>query len=214
MSEAPTRADSGLADFLQTYCGATRVQVVDADPAVFVAELHQRWLARNPQPEARAAASAPAAAPHGSIFISYVREDAAAARTMGEAITSLGGDVWLDERRLEAGDRWEEEILSAIRREVRLFVPLISKNTESRAEGYVFREWGEALRRSEAIIRRRFIVPVVIDPGYDGNPAGYKQMQEGLRTFQFGFAPAGQPDANLRTALTEEIRAMRRKEEA
>ena len=206
--------DSGLADFLQTYCGATRVQVVDADPAAFVAELHQRWLARNPQPEARAAASAPAAAQHGSIFISYVREDAAAARSMCEAITSLGGDVWLDERRLEAGDRWEEEILSAIRREVRLFVPLISKNTESRAEGYVFREWGEALRRSEAIIRRRFIVPVVIDPGYDGNPAGYKQMQEGLRTFQFGFAPEGQPDASLRTALTEEIRAMRRKEEA
>jgi len=93
-------------------------------------------------------------------------------------------------------------------------VPLISKSTETRAEGYVFREWGEALRRSEAIIRRRFIVPVVIDPGYDGNPAGYKQMQEGLRTFQFGFAPEGRPDASLRTALTEEIRAMRRKEEA
>jgi hypothetical protein len=206
--------DLGLADFLQTYCGATRMQVVDADPAAFVAELHRRWLARNPRPAARATAVAPPDAPRGSIFISYVREDAAAARTMCDAITTLGGDVWLDERRLEPGERWEEEILSAIRREVQLFVPLISRNTESRAEGYVFREWGEALSRSEGIIRRRFIVPVVIDPGYDGNPARYKQLQEGLRKFQFGHAPAGQPDASLRTALTNEIRAMRRKDDA
>ena len=205
--------EPGLADFLQTYCGATRVQVVDADPAAFVAELHERWLARNPAAVARAATAAPPA-PRGSIFISYVREDAAAARNMCDAITALGGDVWLDERRLEPGDRWEEEILGGIRREVQLFVPLISKNTEARAEGYAFREWGEALKRSEGILRRRFIVPVVIDPGYDGNPGKYQQVQEGLRAFHFGRAPAGQPDENLRTALTDEIRAMRRRDDA
>jgi TIR domain/SIR2-like domain len=206
--------EPGLADFLKTYCGATHVQMVDADPAAFVAELHQRWRVRNAKPEAHAAAVAPAAGPHGTIFISYAHEDAAAARAMCDAITALGGDVWLDERRLEPGDRWEEEILGGIRREVQLFVPLISKNTEMRAEGYVFREWGEALKRSEAILHRRFIVPVVIDTGYDGNPGKYQQLQEGLRAFQFGYAPEGQPDANLRAALTEEIRAMRRKEVA
>ena len=106
--------DSGLADFLQTYCGATRVQVVEADPAVFVAELHQRWLARNPQPEARAAASAPAAAPHGSIFISYVREDAAAARDSwarrSRPSAATSGSTSAGSR---PGDRWEEEILGA-----------------------------------------------------------------------------------------------------
>ena len=144
-----------------------------------------------------------------------MREDADAARTASarrsRPSAATCGSTSAGSR---PGDRWEEEILSAIRREVRLFVPLISKNTESREEGYVFKEWGEAVDRAKAILRRRFIVPVVIDPGYDGNPAGYRQMQEGLRTFQFGFAPAGQPDANLLTALTEEIRAMRRKEEA
>jgi TIR domain-containing protein/SIR2-like protein len=206
--------EPALADFLHTYCGATRVQVVDADPAAFVAELHQRWTARNPKTSARVAASASPPAPQGSIFISYVREDAAAAREMSDAITSLGGDVWLDERRLDPGDRWEADILSGIRREVRLFVPLISKNTESREEGYVFREWGEALKRSEAILRRRFIVPVVIDVEYDGDFGKYRQLQEGMRAFQVGHAPAGRPVANLRTVLTEEIRAMRRKDDA
>jgi len=208
---SPGARGPGLADFLETYCGATRVQVVDADPATFVRELHERWVARIPRPELRTAG---AGFPHGSIFISYVREDAAVARDMSDAITALGGDVWLDERRLEPGDRWEEEILDGIRREVRLFIPLISKNTEAREEGYVFREWGEALKRSEAIIRRRFIVPVVIDPDYDGNPGKYRQLQPGLRALQFGHAPDGQPDSNLRTALTEEIRAMRRKDYA
>ena len=209
---SPAARGPGLADFLQTYCGATRVQVVDADPATFVRELHERWVARTPSPEVRPAGIASPHTPHGSIFISYAREDAAVARDMSDAITALGGDVWLDERRLEPGDRWEEEILDGIRREVRLFIPLISKNTEARDEGYVFREWGEALKRSEAILRRRFIVPVVIDPEYDGNPGKYQRLQDGLRAFQFGHAPAGQPDSNLRTALTEAIRAMRRKD--
>ena len=54
----------------------------------------------------------------------------------------------------------------------------------------------------------------MIDAEYDGNPMKYRQLQEGLRAFQFGHAPAGQPDATLRMALTEEIRAMRRKDDA
>jgi hypothetical protein len=200
-----------LTQFLETYCGATRVQIYETDPAAFVAELHERWRARNPQPE-RAAETAPAA--RGSIFISYVREDAAAARALCDGITALGGDVWFDERRLQPGDDWEEEILTSIRHDILLFVPLISKETEARDEGYVFREWAEALKRSESILRRRFIVPVVIDPDYDGNASRYHQVQEGMRRFQFGHAPGGHPDASLAATLTEEIRAMRRREVA
>jgi len=36
------------------------------------------------------------------------------------------GDVWFDERRLEPGHAWEAEILRAIKRRVKLFLPLIS----------------------------------------------------------------------------------------
>ena len=68
-----------------------------------------------------------------------MREDADAARRLYNAIKGLGGDVWLDERRLRPGDAWEPEILTAIRDTVRLFVPIISANTEQEDEGYVFR---------------------------------------------------------------------------
>ncbi|MBA2708425.1 MAG: toll/interleukin-1 receptor domain-containing protein, partial [Gemmatimonadaceae bacterium] len=206
-----------LSEFFQTYCGATRVQMYNADPAEFVAELHERWRARNPKGEAAedaADSTDSSRSARGSIFISYVREDAEPALRLCEAITALGGDVWFDEQRLQPGDEWDEEILTSIRRDIRLFVPVISRQTELRDEGYVFREWTDALKRADAIMNRRFIVPVVIDTQYDGNPDRFKQIQDGLRRFQFGHAPNGQPDAMLTATLTEEIRAMRRGEAA
>jgi hypothetical protein len=204
-----------LAVFFKTYCGETHIQLLESDPHQFVTELHERWRKRNPQAGAAdAPPTAAVAASRGSIFISYVREDAQAARQLCNEISKLGGDVWLDERRLEPGDRWEDELLRSIRREIRLFVPVISKNTERREDGYVFKEWDEAVARAKGIPRRRFIIPVVIDESYDGDPKVYLQIPEGFRKFQFGQAPAGKPDPELFATLTEEIRAMRRREVA
>lgn len=199
-----------LTRFFQTFGGGTRVQVLDADPAAFVAELSQRWQKRNPPEQAQASP----AAGKGSIFISYVREDADAARRLSAALADLGGDVWLDERRLQPGDRWEEEILASIRREVRLFLPVISKHTESREEGYVFKEWREAVERAKGIPPggRRFIFPVVIDAGYDGNPSRYRQVPDAFTASHWGQAPGGDPDEGLVSALRDAIRDMRRKE--
>jgi hypothetical protein len=201
-----------LGSFFRTYCSPSSVQVVEQDPEAFVAELHRRWLARQPAAPAAGVPAPAATAPTapGSIFISYVREDAEAARRLADAVTGLGGDVWLDQRRLQPGDRWEAEILSSIRRGIRLFVPLISKQTESREEGYVFKEWAEAAERARGIPGRRFIVPVVIDEDYDGNPARYRMTPESFRQFHFGTAPGGRPNGELLAALTEEIRSMRR----
>ena len=204
-----TGVDEALAAFFRMHCGGTRVQLLQADPAEFVAELHERWRARTPAPAPGAGPVQPVE-PQGSIFISYVREDSDIARRLRDAISRIGGDVWLDERRLQPGDRWEEEILSAIRRGIRLFVPVISKNTEAREEGYVFREWGEAIERAKGIPSRRFIVPVVADLDYDGNLLGYHQVPEDFRQLHFGHAPEGTPSDDLLAMLTGEIRAMRR----
>jgi hypothetical protein len=210
----PTREfDPSLSNFFATYCGRSSVRLIDLDPAAFVDELHSRWTAmRPPTPAPTAGERVEQTAPQGSIFISYVREDGDAARRLADAISRLGGDVWLDERRLEVGERWEQTILSGIRRGVRLFVPMISAKTEQRDEGYVFREWDEAVERARSIPRRRFILPVVVDPDYDGNPGRYLQIPEAFRQFHFGRAPGGEPDGDLVTALTTEIRAMRRPE--
>ncbi len=82
------------------------------EPAAFVAELRARWEEQTGQVDAprrrrwcrRGVGLAnPSAADAPTIFISYMREDADAARRLCDAITSLGGDVWLDERRLQPG---------------------------------------------------------------------------------------------------------------
>ena len=145
-----------------------------------------------------------------AIFISYMREDAEAARRLRDAITGLGGDVWLDERRLRPGDAWDTDILTAIRRTVRLFVPIISANTERAEEGYLFREWAVAVDRSLSIPHRRFIVPVIVDADSEGDPSRYRQIPDDFRRLHFGRAPAGDPDAELLAMLKDEIRALQR----
>jgi hypothetical protein len=90
-----------------------------------------------------------------------------------------------------------------------LFVPIISANTEREGEGFVFREWRAAMERSRGIMGRRFIVPVIVDSDYAGDPSPYLSARD-FMNLDFGSAPAGEPDARLREMLTFEIRAMRR----
>ena len=61
---------------------------------------------------------------------------------------------------------------------------------------------------------RRFIVPVIVDDDYEGDPSRYRQIPDDFGRFQFGRAPAGDPDAELLAMLTAEIRAMRRTDAA
>jgi hypothetical protein len=206
----PNEQVESLSDFFKTYCPKPLVQHLPMEPGAFVAELRARWEEQSPARAPEVADPAGhAASDEGTIFISYIREDADAAQRLCKAIEGLGGDVWLDRRRLSAGAAWEREIQTAIRRTIKLFVPVVSANTERAEEGYVFREWREAVDRSRAIPRRRFIVPVVIDEDYEGDPSRYRQVDD-LEAFQFGYAPAGDPDADLSATLTAQIRDMRR----
>ncbi len=204
-----------LRAFFRSYCSPTAVQWAEMPPEEFVAEFERRWRARRPAPPAAAGAGAAptagaaAGTMPGNIFVSYAREDAASARRLAQAIAALGGDVWLDERRLEPGDRWEGEILEAIRRRVRLVVPVVSAHTERREEGYVFKEWNEAVERARGIPRRRFVVPVAVD-AVGADVGRLVNVPEAFRAVNFGQAPAGEPDAALLKVLQEEIRSMRR----
>jgi hypothetical protein len=202
--------EPALSEFFATYCRKTQVQQLAMPPAEFVAELARRWRERSPM--GTRSLSHPPAASHNdmSIFISYAREDMGAARRLYKGITAIGGEVWLDERRLRPGQEWEREILNEIRRKVRLFIPVISANTERADEGYVFREWAEAVDRSRAIPRRNFIIPVVIDGDFTGDAQRYRQIPDEFQRLHFGRAPEGELDSDLLVLFTEEIRAMRR----
>ncbi|RZT18357.1 TIR domain-containing protein [Mycobacterium sp. BK558] len=212
-----TANEPSLSNFFSTYCRKTMVQQSDMEPAAFVAELRARWERSVKTKKAAAVESTnfPAAElvsglETPTIFVSYMREDIHEARRLCDAITGLGGDVWLDERRIAPGDSWQDEILTRIRRTVRLFVPIISSNTEHEGEGYAFREWTEAVERSRSILGRRFIVPVIVDADYSGDPSSYRRVPDAFRDLHFGHAPGGDPDSALRDVLTDEIRAMRR----
>lgn len=205
-----------LIEFFQTFSG-TRIQVLRVDPGPFVAELYERWHKRKSQVTSKGDSHRGQPAPAvsgGSIFISYAHEDADAARRLARALLKIGADVWLDERRLQPGDWWEEEILAGIRREVRLFLPVISKQTESREEGYVFKEWRAAVERAKGIPPggRRFIVPIVIDADYDGDPSRYRHVPEAFAMPHWGRAPDGDPDEELLRALRDAIRNTRRRD--
>jgi hypothetical protein len=207
-----------LTQFLARFGRETSLAAFEGSAGQFVTELHRRWIERHPE-AAAVPTAAPAAArpdtPRGSIFISYGRENLAAVERLHGAIAALGGDAWFDREELSAGDYWEKKILPQIQREVRLFVPVISVRTAERKEGYVFREWREALERSKKIVGRKFIVPIVVDPDYKGDMQRYGTLLDefpGFQELHVGRAPDGLPDDDLRKTLIDEIRAMRREQ--
>jgi hypothetical protein len=98
-----------------------------------------------------------------AVFLSYASQDAAAAQRICEALRAAGIEVWFDQSELRGGDAWDQ----SIRRQIRncaLFIPVVSKHTHDRAEGYFRLEWKLAVDRSHLIMANRaFLVPVVVD---------------------------------------------------
>ena len=99
----------------------------------------------------------------GAVFLSYASQDAEAAARICEALRAGGIEVWFDRSDLRGGDAWDSKIKKQIH-DCALFVPLISANTNARAEGYFRREWNLATRRLLDMAQDApFLVPVVID---------------------------------------------------
>lgn len=163
--------DPKLVLFLKNF--SYRTQIFEQGNATdFIRELSRRYAERYPPSEA-SRAEAPAsgakagAGPEmksGSIFLSYASQDAAAVRLLRDALDDAGLDVWFDQRHLEGGDDFDQQIKRNIRA-CSLFVPVISANTQARHEGYFRLEWSLAAERAKLIAETvPFILPVVIDP--------------------------------------------------
>src|SRR6202167_2828465 len=101
--------------------------------------------------------------PPGAVFLSYAAQDAEAGRRICEALGAAGIEVWFDQAELRGGEVWDRKINEQIH-QCRLFMPIISANTEARDEGYFRREWGVAVERMRDMAEHKaFLVPVVID---------------------------------------------------
>jgi hypothetical protein len=104
------------------------------------------------------------------VFISYAREDLAAATLIKDAIDRTGLVGWLDVRYLQGGVRWKAQIARMIQK-ADFFVAVLSKlSVEKR--GFVQREIREALETALSIPDSRiFIVPVRLDYCEPTHPA-------------------------------------------
>ena len=98
-----------------------------------------------------------------AVFLSYASQDADAARRICEALRTAGVEVWFDQSALRGGDVWDQTIRKQIK-SCALFIPVISKHTHDRDEGYFRLEWKLAVDRSYLMTAdKAFLLPVVID---------------------------------------------------
>lgn len=168
--------DPKLVLFLRNF--SYRTQIFEQGNATdFIRELSSRYLEHHPRPVAGVADPGrgktdnrpPLATPgpemqSGAVFLSYASQDAAVVQKLRDALVAAGIDVWFDQRHLEGGDDFDQQIKRNIRA-CSLFVPVISASTQARHEGYFRLEWSLAAERTKLIAETiPFILPVVIDP--------------------------------------------------
>jgi TolB-like protein/Flp pilus assembly protein TadD len=105
----------------------------------------------------------PASTPTGAVFLSYASQDAKAALKICETLRAAGIEVWFDKSELRGGDVWDRQIRERIH-DCRLFIAVISANSETRDEGYFRHEWKLSVERTHHMSDKKpFLVPVVID---------------------------------------------------
>lgn len=140
--------------------------------------------------------SDPPSANHApTVFLSYASADREAARVLKDALPTFGLEVWYDESDLGGGEIWDQKIRKQIR-ECDYFMPLISGQTEARAEGYFRREWRLAVERTlDMADDHAFLLPVVLD---DTSQAGAR-VPEKFLSVQWVRVPGGQANAALQS---------------
>ncbi len=123
-----------------------------------------------------------------AVFLSYASEDAEVARHLCDALRAAGIEVWFDQSELRGGDAWDV----SIRRQIKtcaLFIPIISRTTIVRDEGYFRLEWKLAVDRSYLMTASRpFLLPVVIDDTSDQD----EQVPDRFRDVQWTRLPDGE----------------------
>ena len=129
--------------------------------------------------------------PNQAVFLSYASEDSDAAQRLCNGLRAAGIEVWLDQSELRGGENWDRKINDQIRKCL-LFIPVISRSTEARDEGYFRREWAAAADRMRDMAEHKpFLVPVVIDDV----PERQAAVPERFRQVQWMKLPGGEPSA-------------------
>jgi hypothetical protein len=199
--------DAGLNAFLSRF--NPNASVFPWAPAEFIGELEAMVTprARAAEPAATPAVARPPAGGHGgpTIFVSYASEDADAARRLAQSLSALGfADVWLDKRKLIAGDDWSDHIDDAIEH-CDFFMPVLSRQADQRREGVFWEEWRKALMRAMRV-NDAFLLPVGIDVAQPDR-AGYERIFSGFTSEFRRLHLLHAPEGTLSDAASTELRA-------
>jgi len=206
-----TMRDVRLVSFLQQVSIRTRMF---SGAAVFVDELHRRWMARHAKQAAAAGGgSAPPVRflpparemPEHAIFISYAREDLPAVQKLKAALDAAGLTTWFDLDRLESGDDYDRKIRGNIAR-CSFFLPIVSATTQRRHEGYFRREWSDAVDRMRGMADgAKFLLPVCIDDTTEADAI----VPEKFKAMHFSRLPGGEPSPDFVRRLQELLTSRR-----
>ena len=132
-----------------------------------------------------------------AVFLSYASDDAEIAARISASLRAAGIEVWFDQNALRSGDAWDQKI----RREIRdctLFIPIVSRNTQARTEGYFRLEWHLADQRSHLIAKSRaFLLPVCIDSTRESDA----EVPDSFTSVQW----TRLPDGTVPTAFVERV---------
>jgi len=134
------------------------------------------------------------------VFLSYASQDTEAAQRICGALRAAGIEVWFDQSELRGGDAWDQMIRKQIKA-CAIFIPVISRHTHERREGYFRLEWNLAVDRSRLIsTTQAFLVPVVIDDTREDD----EEVPEKIRDVHWTRLPGGETPA----AFVERIKRL------
>ena len=118
--------------------------------------------------------------PSHAVFLSYASQDAQVAERIAETLRSAGIEVFLDQSELRGGDAWDQKIRHEIQSCV-LFIPVVSRHTQERLEGYFRHEWKLAIERAHHMAEQKaFLIPIVVDGTRDQEalvPDAFRSVQ-------------------------------------
>lgn len=205
LADSRSRSDPALAAFLSSYSSNTKlfpgtaIEFVDRLSAAWDEKYQQDGNGSSPDPDRGGESSVALDA----VFLSYSRADLPAVQRLSDGMSEIT-DVWFDSKQLEAGDSYERKIRKHIR-ECSLFVPVISRNSADRREGFFRLEWELARERNKRIGGKPFIIPVIIDD----TRAEHEGVPDEFWQFQVSRLPDGSVTPDFLLALRNALRAAR-----
>ena len=197
--------DAGLNAFLSRF--NPNASVFPWSAQEFIGEL-EAMIAPNaqpvPQPPVRTSPGGADLGTGPTVFVSYASEDADAARLIAQSLPAIGfSDVWLDKRKLIAGDDWSDHIDEAIEH-CDFFMPVLSRQADQRREGVFWEEWRKAVTRA---MNDAFLLPAGIDATHPIAPA--TTASSTVSPAISAAASAARTDGMLSDGATAQLRPLR-----